>query len=298
MQIISTTSDLGFKTVFGERPHLLMNLLNNFLPLPHPIVEIHYLNSEIIPEKNDGKNGIVDVRCKDSDGRHFIVEMQIGKQASFIKRALFNTSKVYSRQLTNEQHYLLAQPVYSLNLLDHRIDENETIWYHHYALTNQHDFAKTIDQMHILLIELPKWKKLNKFDIELPLDRWLIYFTEPKHFTMLTKEELKRFNEISEAVELLEPTNFTPEQLRAYDLYLDNIRTYESNMFEAKLEAYTEGEANGEARGEANGILKGSNLTLSIMKDLKDPSNTIESISEKYGVSVEFVREVQSNMGE
>jgi predicted transposase/invertase (TIGR01784 family) len=180
-----------------------------------------------------------------------------------------------------------------LNLLDHSIDENETIWYHHYALTNQHDFAKTIDQMHILLIELPKWKKLNKFDIELPLDRWLIYFTEPKHFTMLTKEELKRFNEISEAVELLEPTNFSPEQLRAYDLYLDNIRTYESNMFEAKLEAYTEGEAN----GEANGILKGSNLTLSIMKDLKDQSNTIESISEKYVVSVEFVREVQSNMG-
>jgi predicted transposase YdaD len=110
---------------------------------------------------------------------------------------------------------------------------------------------------------------------------------------MLTKEELKRFNEISEAVELLEPTNFSPEQLRAYDLYLDNIRTYESNMFEAKLEAYTEGEAN----GEANGILKGSNLTLSIMKDLKDQSNTIESISEKYVVSVEFVREVQSNMG-
>jgi hypothetical protein len=55
MQIISTTSDLGFKTVFGERPHLLMNLLNNFLPLPHPIVEIHYLNSEMIPEKKRWK---------------------------------------------------------------------------------------------------------------------------------------------------------------------------------------------------------------------------------------------------
>ncbi|MFN5422616.1 MAG: Rpn family recombination-promoting nuclease/putative transposase [bacterium] len=289
MQIISTTSDLGFKTVFGERPHLLMNLLNNFLPLPNPIVEVHYLNPEMIPEKTDGKNGIVDVHCKDSHERHFIVEMQIGQQASFIKRALLNTSKVYSRQLTKEQQYHLAQPVYSLNLLDHRIDEDETIWYHHYALTNQQDSAKTIDQMHILLIELPKWKNLNKFDIELPRDRWLVYFTEPKYFTMMTKEELKRFNEISEAVELLEPTNFTPEQLRAYDLYLDNIRTYESNMYEAKLEAFTD--------GEAKGILKGSNQTLSIMKDLKDSSNNLESISEKYGVSVEFVREVQSVMG-
>ena len=130
MEIISTTSALGFKTVFGERQHLLMNLLNTFLPLPHPIVEVNYLNSEIIPEKKDGKNGIVDVHCKDSHGRQFIVEMQIGKQASFIKRALINTSKVYSRQLTKEQHYRMAQPVYSLNLLDHQIDEDETIWYH------------------------------------------------------------------------------------------------------------------------------------------------------------------------
>ena len=154
-----------------------------------------------------------------------------------------------------------------------------------YALTNQQDFAKTIDQMHILLIELPKWKNLNKFDMDVPLDRWLIYFTEPTHFTKMTKEELKRFNEISEAVELLEPTNFTPEQLRAYDRYLDNIRTYESNMYEAKLEAFTEGEA------------KGSNQTLSIIKDLKDPSNTIESIAEKYGVSVEFVKEAQALLG-
>jgi predicted transposase YdaD len=67
-------------------------------------------------------------------------------------------------------------------------------------------------------------------------------------------------------------------------------------MYEAKLEAYTEGELNGKAIGEANGILKGSNQTLSIMKELKDPSNSIESISEKYGVSAEFVREIQSVM--
>ena len=125
----------------------------------------------------------------------------------------------------------------------------------------------------------------------------MLYFTEPNHFTMLTKEELKRFNEISEAIEVLEPTNLSPERIRAYELYLDNIRSRETNLYEAKMEGFAEGEAKGEARGEANGILKGSNLTLSIIKDLKDPSSTIESISEKYGTSAEFVREVQSVMG-
>jgi hypothetical protein len=122
---------------------------------------------------------------------------------------------------------------------------------------------------------------------------------------MLTKEELKRFNEISEADELLEPTTFAPEQLRAYDLYLDNIRTNEGNMYEAKMEAFTEGKAKGEARGkalgetrgEAKGIIMGTNQTLAIIRDLKDPSNTTESISEKYAVSDEFVREIQSLLG-
>jgi hypothetical protein len=37
MNIIDSKSDLGFKKVFAERPHLLMSLLNNLLPLSNPI---------------------------------------------------------------------------------------------------------------------------------------------------------------------------------------------------------------------------------------------------------------------
>lgn len=288
--MFDTKSDQSFKMVFGERPHLLMSLLNNFLPLDYPIIELTYLSPEMIPEFEDGKNSIVDVRCKDSHGRHFIVEMQVGKQVGFIKRALYNTSKVYEGQLSQKDTYGIIQTVYSLNLLDHKIEENESNWYHHFALTNQQDSSHVLDEIHIVLIELPKWKKINKFDLKVSRDRWLIYFTEPTHFTMMTKEELKRFKEISEAIEVLEPTHLSPERIRAYELYLDNIRSRETNLHGAKMEGFAEGEA----RGEANGIIKGSNLTLSIMKDLKDPSNTIESISEKYGVSVEFVREVQA----
>jgi predicted transposase YdaD len=67
------------------------------------------------------------------------------------------------------------------------------------------------------------------------------------------------------------------------------ISARETNLYEAKMEGFTE--------GEARGIIKGNNQTLSIIKDLKDPSNTTESISEKYGVSVEFIREIQSLLG-
>ena len=69
MKIIDTKSDLGFKKVFGEKPHLLMSLLNNLLPLPYPIFSIQYLSPEIVPDMHDVKNSIVDVRCTDKHSR-------------------------------------------------------------------------------------------------------------------------------------------------------------------------------------------------------------------------------------
>jgi predicted transposase/invertase (TIGR01784 family) len=97
MNIIDSKSDLGFKKVFAERPHLLMSLLNNLLPLSHPIASLEYLSPELTPDQEDGKNTIVDVRCTDTHGRHFIVEMQVSKQAGFVKRVITNMTKVYSR---------------------------------------------------------------------------------------------------------------------------------------------------------------------------------------------------------
>ena len=137
MNIIDSKSDLGFKKVFGERPHLLMSLLNNLLPLSHPIISLEYLSPELTPDYNDGKNTIVDVRCTDTHGRHFIVEMQVSKQAGFVKRVITNMTKVYSRQLSKIEQFITAQPVYSLNLLDHTLSSNENKWYHHYSLTER-----------------------------------------------------------------------------------------------------------------------------------------------------------------
>lgn len=97
---------------------------------------------------------------------------------------------------------------------------------------------------------------------------------------MLTKKELERFNEISEAIDSLEPNNFTPEQLRGYDLYLDNIRIYNSTMTESKEE------------GREEGI----NITLCIIEELTDSSNTIEAIGKKYNVSIEKIKAILASV--
>ena len=122
MNIIDSKSDLGFKKVFAERPHLLMSLLNNLLPLSHPIASLEYLSPELTPDQEDGKNTIVDVRCTDTHGRHFIVEMQIEWTDSFKQRLLFEAGQALVKQLKTGEHYHLLQPVYGLGLIAAKFD--------------------------------------------------------------------------------------------------------------------------------------------------------------------------------
>ena len=259
-----------------------MSLLNNLLPLNNPIVSLEYLSPELTPDREEGKNTIVDVRCTDTQSRHFIVEMQVSKQAGFVKRAITNMTKVYSRQLSKVDPYILAQPVYSLNLLDHALSNNENKWYHHYTLTERELHEDYIDELNLIVIELPKWKKLFIFDLEKPKDRWLMYLSDPTMFSkFLTEKELARFNEISEAIEVLETKNFTPEQIRGYELYLDNMRVYVTNMSEARREGIAEGRS------------QLIDNTFAILDELKAKALSIEQIAEKYNVNVQFVQQLK-----
>ena len=71
-------ADVVFKKIFGDHPALLISFLNAVLPLASDniIIEIEYLATEQIPEIPEFKRTIADVKCKDSQGRAFIVEMQ------------------------------------------------------------------------------------------------------------------------------------------------------------------------------------------------------------------------------
>ena len=287
---IDTKSDLGFKKVFGEKPHLLISLLNNLLPLPYPIVNVQYLSPEIIPDLHEGKNSIVDVRCTDNHGRHFIVEMQVGRQSGYLKRALMNTTKVYSRQLMKDAQFLSSQPVYSLNLLDHLFKPDHADWYHHYAMTNRNDMDEFIDDLQIIMIELPKWRKIGKFDLNNPKDRWLMYFTEPHAFDRLTKEERAKYDEIYEALESVEAKNFSPERLYAYELYIDNIRQYVTTMESERQE----GRKEGRVEGKEEGINEGLSISLQIIDALKHNQESPEEIALRFNAPLDLVIRLKS----
>ena len=98
-RLLNPLVDPVFKRIFGEEKKLMISLINAAISPTVPVVEIEYLQPELVPQYGFDKGTIVDVRCRDASKRHFIVEMQISTQQHFNQRVLYNAAKVYSRQL-------------------------------------------------------------------------------------------------------------------------------------------------------------------------------------------------------
>lgn len=105
-----------------------------------------------------------------------------------------------------------------------------------------------------------------------------MYLSDPNMFSkFLTEKELARYNEISEAIEVLETKNFTPEQLRGYELYIDNMRSYVTNMAEARREGLEQGKEE---------II---NQTILILQDIKEKQLSNVQIAEKYQMDLSYI---------
>ena len=285
MRYLDPKNDLIFKRVFGEHPNITISFLNALLPLGdgNEIISIEYMQTELVPEKPHLiKNSIVDVRCKDSFERQFIVEMQMIWAETFKYRVLFNASKTFVRQLQKTEDYIKLKTVFALSLIDDIFEKESKESYHHYKLTNQNDLTKTIDGMELIFVELPKYKLKNLNDKKLNI-LWLRYLTEMEKLMDMQKANISLPEEILQAIELTHESNYTPEQLAAYDKYIDAIRTEKTLIADAEARGEAKGEARGQAKGEAKGEAR-LRLTAKNFKTLGLLTN--QQIADATGLSI------------
>jgi predicted transposase/invertase (TIGR01784 family) len=173
-------ADVVFKKIFGEHPHLLKSFLNAVLPLDseQQIVSLDYLPVEQIPQIPTFKRTIADVKCVDSNGRVFIVEMQIDWTDGFKQRLLFGTSQAVVKQLEKGEVYQLLQPVYGLGIVADIFDKKSAEWYHHYQLVKAGtDATDIIEHLQLIFIELPKFPVQSADEKKLKL-LWLRFLRE------------------------------------------------------------------------------------------------------------------------
>jgi predicted transposase/invertase (TIGR01784 family) len=252
-------NDLTFKRVFGGHKHLCMSLLNSMLPLDKPIIDLEYQTGELLPEIEILRNSIVDVHCTDESGRQFIVEMQMYWSEAFKRRVLLNASKAYVVQLDKADRYELLQPVYALSFVNETFEkspEMQNEYYHHYKIVNIKDTQKQIKGLEFVFIELPKFCPQNHGEKKLH-ELWLRFLTEINERTREVPRDLLENSDTREAVQYMEISAYTKEQLFTYDKFRDGIMTERSLFWEAQEKGLKEGLREGLKKGEEKGLERG-----------------------------------------
>lgn len=288
MRYLNPKADLTFKKVFGEHPDLVRSFLNALLPFDGPeeeIQEVTYLPPELVPDTPFSKDSIVDVRCRDSRGRQFIVEMQMMWTSAYRQRVLFNASKAYVRQLGSGEDYGYLQPVYSLNLVNDTFSVGDR-YYHDYRIVETADTSEVIEGLRFIFIELPKFTPRNYGDKRMQV-LWLRYLTEITDGTSEVSPDLLENPEIRKAVFQLEKSAFTEGQLMGYEKFWDIVSTAKTNI----SSSYRDGRAAGLAEGQAKGLAKGraegrAEALLETARNLKAMGMSPEEIARATGLSV------------
>ncbi len=300
-KILHPTADPVFKRIFGQEKAITIEIINLLIKPPNPVVDLEYLPNEMFHDMNDGKISIVDVRCLDSMKQQFIIEMQLVHHAGFNQRALLYAAKAYGQQLRKGMAYNDAQSVYLLSIVNHSFKPDPNKWLHKIEMLDRTDPDFEVPGITLLFLELAKRKKLGNFNFDDPVDRWLSFLAEPEKILTMPKYDLSVYPNLLKAAELLDESNYTQEQLNAYDRHL--LAVYDINM--SRIESFDEGVEVGEARGVEKGLKKGLeqgreegrqegreegiHLYIPIIKVLLKGELSHAQIAEQFSVSVQLV---------
>ena len=274
IKYLDPKADLTFKKIFAGHPDLLISLLNALLPLKRnqQIKSIEYLPTELVPVDPLHKDTIVDVRCRDVEGRQFVVEMQMAWTDAFKQRVLFNASKAYVSQAEMGCKYEDLQPVYSLNLVNEIFEKDMKEYKHNYHIVHDKRTKKVIEGLCFTFIELPKFHPHTMKEKRMTV-LWLRFLTEINDKTQEVPAELLESPEISKALEEVKISAFTAEELRAYDKFWDRVSS-EKTLMEGR---YDEGK---------------QDKALEIAQNLKSAGMDVDTICKMTGLSKEDIEEL------
>ena len=169
----------------------------------------------------------------------------------------------------------ILQPVYALNFVNENFMNDVDDYYHYYHLVHDKYTDKVIDGLHLIFVELPKFKPQTISERKMQV-LWLRFLTEINDETREVPAELLENAEVSEALEIVERAAFDDAEMRAYDKFWDAIASRKSEINAVKREAE---KAKAEAE-EAKAKLKQKDIdTARKMKELNIATDVISQVT-------------------
>jgi predicted transposase/invertase (TIGR01784 family) len=245
-------TDFGFKKLFLDKV-LLIAFLNDVTGRNN-ITDIRYLPTEQLGDTAENRKAVFDLYCITDDNKHFIVEMQKGRQQHFADRTVFYaTHPIRNQAPQGEKWNYRLDPVCILCILDFVLfddKESEHSVIERVYLTRERTKTRFSDKLDFIFIELPKFKKTLD-EVKTNTDRWIYTL---KHLPDLDKRPPEIQGAIFERLfELARIDKLTPNEMKTYKKSLLEYSDVRSIADYAR----EEGEARGEARGKEIGTAIG-----------------------------------------
>ena len=263
MKFLDVKTDYAFKKVFGskENKDILISFLNAIIDFGDKKIEdLEIIDPYNIPMLKGMKDTYVDVKAKLSDNSKVIIEMQVLPHEGFEKRILYNAAKNYSQQLDSGDKYELLNPIIALTIVDFIMfdDTDKVITY--FKLIEKDEFINYSDDIELIFIELPKFKKDIK-ECKTIQDKWIYFIKNAGSLEFIPKNLDK---EIKKALEIVNEANLTKEELEIQHKRKEFIMIQKSAIQKAKNEGLKEGEKKAKIE-MAKGMLK-DNMSIEMIE--------------------------------
>jgi predicted transposase/invertase (TIGR01784 family) len=214
-------NDLAFQKALGEKgdePQLLA-FLNAVLERTgkNNLQSVEILEGkDIAAETVGGKSGRLDVLAKLASGAKVNIEVQNRNDYNIEKRSLYYWSRKYAETLEAGDDYAELVPVIGINIIDFGYGPLPDFHTSYHLWEDRHKDTLLTDVCEIHFLDMVKFRRAGKRDLENPLDRWLVYFDErsPEN---LVEEVINMDSAIRLVQEKLNQIGLDPGLRRTYE---------------------------------------------------------------------------------
>lgn len=249
-KVLSAKNDVVFKALFVKNKEILKVFLSDILEIPlESIKDIEITNSEIIPDKVDGKLSRLDINLITSEG-NINIEMQMVREDDYSERILFYWSKMYVNSIGKGEVYKNLNKTISISVLGFKMFDCKE-YHSEFQILEKDRHELFSDKMSLHFFELTKLS--DKLDTNDRKQLWmqLINADSEEDFEMLRETNVPIIKEsIGKIYELS-----SDEQIREYVRQREKARLdWNSDMYNAELRGEKRGIEKGKAEGREEGI--------------------------------------------
>ena len=241
---------------------------------------IEMLESESNQDSANDKFNRVDIKAKDSKGDIILIEIQLTREWYYLQRVLYGVSKTITEHISLGSKYEEVKKIYSINILYFDLGKGSDYLYHGTTTfigvhTNDELIVRKRDKDAIRTCSpteiFPEYFliRVNEFNevAKTPIEEWMD-FLKNNHIKDNTETPGLR-----EAKEQLRVLQMNDAERKAYDNYLDTIRTQDSVLDTYRTEGLLEGRMIGREEGRAEGREEGRaegarNQSIAIAKEM------------------------------